>query len=101
MPMTKNPEAPALEAGPVPEVPEVGRRAVFLTGPAERELVRECFERIRELSRSKDERISLASCKEIMDRVQGKPEQAHRLEAEGAGVVVVIRESRTEGLSNE
>lgn len=97
MPVTKNPELPVLEARPAPAVTETGRRPGPSPVPADRELARECFERIRELSRSKDERISLAACKEIIDRVHGKPEQAHRLEAEGAGVVVVIREGRDGG----
>lgn len=100
MPATAKSELPAFEAQPVPAITEAGLRPAPSTSLADRDLARECFERIRELSRSKDERISLAACKEIMDRVYGKPEQAHRLEAEGAGVVV-IREGRNGGSVNE
>lgn len=82
-------------------IPESGRGPVSGSRPHKLDLARECFERIRELSRSKDERISLAACKEILDRVHGKPEQAHRLDAEGAGVVVVIREGQKAGVGNE
>lgn len=94
----KNTAPPSLRVQPAPAIREAGRGPASSVAPADRELARECFERIRELSRSKDERISLAACKEIMDRVHGKPEQAHRLEAEGAGVVVVIREGRDGGI---
>lgn len=97
MPPIKNPKPPAPEIRPAPAIAKAGLRPRPSTAPADRELARECFERIRELSRSKDERISLAACKEILDRIQGKPEQAHRLEAEGPGVVVVIRERRDGG----
>lgn len=82
-------------------IPAPRRRPVSGSRPTDLGLARECFERVRELSQSKDERISLAACKEILDRIHGKPEQAHRLDAEGAGVVVVIREGQTSGPDHE
>lgn len=97
MPVKKNPDAASLEVRPAPDLRAIGRPSAPSASAADQELARECFERIRELSQSKDERISLAACKEIMDRVHGKAEQAHRLDGDGAGVVLVIRESRSGG----
>ena len=58
----------------------------------------EAFSRVVELTQSKDERISLAACKEILGRAYGKPEQAHKLEGEGLGpTVVVIKEKDGHG----
>ena len=53
----------------------------------------EAFQRVIELTQSKDERIALAACKEVLDRAYGRPEQAHKLEGEGLGkTVIVIKE---------
>lgn len=101
MAVTKAKSPQTNEVTSQPTIPEPGRRPVSGSRPTDLGLARECFERVRELSQSKDERISLAACKEILDRVHGKPEQAHRLDAEGAGVVVVIREGQTAGSDNE
>jgi len=58
----------------------------------------EAFERIVDLSRSKDERISLVACQEILNRAYGKPEQAHKLEGlEGMRAVVLIKDLRGGG----
>lgn len=57
--------------------------------------VPEVFRRVIALTRSEDERVALAACQEVLNRAYGKPEQAHKVEAEGLGMtVVVIREGR-------
>lgn len=100
---------PAKKSCSLPSTDTSSDSALVATGPTpgtpknagDPAVARECFERLRELSRSKDERIALAACKELLDRVCGKPEQAHRFDAEGAGMVVVIREGLAGGRNNE
>lgn len=101
MPLHKSAQVPATASSPAPALMATGPPPGPAETPGGLEAARESFDRIRELSRSKDERIALAASKEILDRVRGRPEQAHRLEAEGAGIVVVIREGRAGGRDNE
>lgn len=48
------------------------------------------FQKVVDLMQSNDERIALAAAREILDRAYGKPEQAHKLEGDGAGPTVVV-----------
>ena len=54
----------------------------------------EAFNRVVELTRSKEERVALAACQEILNRAYGKPEQAHKVEGNGLGPTVIVVKDR-------
>ena len=55
----------------------------------------EAAQKLVDLLKSKDENIVLKAANSILDRVHGKPEQAHKVEGDGLGrIVVVIEESK-------
>lgn len=73
-----------------PKVVKAIRELAQAVGP-------DAFQRVIELTRSEDERVALAACQEVLNRAYGKPEQAHKLEGEGLGRIVVVIEEANSG----